>query len=96
MAIEAHAPRATGVRLRYRHVNQAETWQMVEMERKGNNFRAEIPAAYTDSLFPLQYHFQIRTSDSAIRNPQSATCFLYPGLEHRWQGQPYFVVRQAM
>jgi hypothetical protein len=95
LAIIAHAPQLAGVRLRYRHVNQADSWQMVEMERTGKDFRVEIPAAYTDSPFPLQYHFQIRISDSAVRNPQSAICFLYPGLKPGWQGQPYFVVRQA-
>jgi hypothetical protein len=95
LAIVAHAPKTAVVRLRYRRVNQAEDWQMVEMEQSGKDFHAEITAAYTDSPFPLQYHFQVRTSDSAVRNPQSAICFLYPGLQPGWQGQPYFVVRQA-
>ena len=95
LAITVHAPKAAGVKLRYRRVNQAELWQEVEMEQTGKDFHAEIPAAYTDSPFPLQYHFQIRSSDSALRTPHSAVCFLYPGLEHRWHGQPYFVVRQA-
>ena len=60
---------------------------MVEMERKGAEYSAEIPAAYTDSPFPLQYHFQIHDSDGSVR--------LHPGLKPGWQGQPYFVVRQA-
>ena len=85
--IVAHAPKLAGVQLRYRHVNQAETWQMVEMELAETKYRAVIPAAYTDSLFPLQYYFQIRNASGAA--------WLRPGLEHRWQGQPYFVVRQA-
>lgn len=88
LAVTVHLSRASGVRLRYRHVNQAETWQMLEMERSGNIFRSEILAAYTDSLFPLQYYFQIHDSDGGVR--------LYPGLEHCWQGQPYFVVRQVV
>jgi hypothetical protein len=87
LTIVAHATKFGGVRLRYRHVNQAETWQMVEMGRTGNDYWAEIPAAYTDSPFPLQYHFQIRTDTGATR--------LHPGLQPGWQGQPYFVVRQA-
>ena len=95
LTIVAHAPKFAGARLRYRRVNQAETWQMVEMELAEKNYRAVIPAAYTDSPFPLQYHFQIRTSDSALRTPHSAICFLYPGLQPGWQGQPYFVVRQG-
>jgi len=85
--IAVHAPKVAGVRLRYRRVNQAEEWQMVEMERSGKEFRAEIPASYTDSPFPLQYHFQIRTSSGDVR--------LHPGLEHPWHGQPYYFVRQA-
>ncbi len=79
--------RIAGLRLRYRHVNQAEIWQMAEMERAGDDYQAVIPADYTDSIFPLQYYFQIRA--------HSGDTWLHPGLEHRWHGQPYFFVRQA-
>jgi hypothetical protein len=95
LAIVAQAPKARGVRLRYRRVNQAELWQEVEMGQVGKDFHAEIPAEYTDSPFPLQYHFQIRASDSALRTARSGLCSLYPGLRPGWHGQPYFVVRQA-
>jgi hypothetical protein len=87
LTIVAHAPKFAGVRLRYRHVNQAETWQMVAMEPAEKKYRAVIPVAYTDSPFPLQYHFQIRAETGMTR--------LYPGLHPGWHGQPYFVVRQA-
>jgi hypothetical protein len=87
LAIGVHALKVAGVRLRYRRVNQAEDWQMIEMEQMGKGFRAEIPAAYTDSPFPLQYHFQIRHGTGKVG--------LLPGLNPGWQGQPYFVVRQA-
>ena len=88
LVVEAHPIHATGgVRLRYRRVNQAEDWRMVEMEQAGKALRAEIPAAYTDSPFPLQYHFQIHAGDGVAR--------LHPGLKPGWNGQPYFVVRQA-
>ena len=87
LAIVAHAPKAGGIRLRYRRVNQAELWQEVAMEQNGKDFHAEIPAAYADSPFPLQYHFQIRDSSGKVG--------LSPGLNPGWQGQPYFVVRQA-
>ncbi len=88
LVIEAHPIRASGgARLRFRRVNQAEEWRMVEMEQAGKVLRAEIPAAYTDSPFPLQYHFQIRAGDGVAR--------LHPGLKPGWNGQPYFVVRQA-
>jgi hypothetical protein len=87
LAIAVHAPKVAGVRLRYRRVNQAEAWQMVEMKRTGKDFLAEIPAVYADSPFPLQYYFQIRSDTGAV--------WLHPGLEHPWRGQPYYFVRQA-
>ena len=76
-----------GVRLHYRHVNQADIWQSLDMEQTGEEYRAVIAAEYTDSPFPLQYYFQIRTSSGKAR--------LYPGLERRWHGQPYYFARQA-
>ena len=76
-----------GLHLRYRHVNQAEIWQVTGMERAGDEYQAVIPADYTDSTFPLQYYFQIRA--------RSGNVWLYPGLEQRWHGQPYFFIRPA-
>ncbi|HUA39713.1 MAG TPA: twin-arginine translocation signal domain-containing protein [Candidatus Sulfopaludibacter sp.] len=76
-----------GLRLRYRHVNQAEVWQSADMEQAGDNYRAVIAGDYTDSPFPLQYYFQVRT--------RSGNVWLHPGLEQRWHGQPYFFIRQA-
>src|SRR3954447_19724053 len=47
----------SSVRLHYRHVNQAERYQTIEMKSRGTEYTAEIPKAYTDSPFPLQYYF---------------------------------------
>jgi hypothetical protein len=77
----------SGLRLRYRRVNQAETWRMIEMEKTGREYRAVIAAEYANSPSPIQYHFQIRTDSGSVR--------LYPGLQPGWHGQPYFVVRQT-
>ena len=77
----------SGVQLRYRHVNQAEAWESVEMERHGDAWRAAIPGGYTDSPYPLQYHFVLR------QGPGSAS--LYPGLGPELVREPYFVVRQS-
>jgi hypothetical protein len=63
-------------RLWYRHVNQAERWISAELK----DGAATVPAAYTDSPYPLQYYFEFRT-------------FLYPGLGPDLTNQPYFVVR---
>ena len=87
LAIIVRAPEVGGMRLRYRRVNQAETWRMVEMEHTDGEYHAIIAADYTDSPFPLQYYFQIRTGPGRT--------WLYPGLNPGWRGQPYFVVRQA-
>lgn len=76
-----------GVQLRYRHVNQGELWQEVGMYNVAEKFQATIPAPYTDSPFPLQYYFRIRVA--------SGDAVLRPGLETRYDGQPYYVVRQA-
>jgi hypothetical protein len=81
------APKLAAVRLRYRRVNQAEAWQFVEMNGPGADYHAEIPASYTDSPFPLQYHFEIV--------PLAGAPELFPGLHPGWQGQPYFLVRQT-
>jgi hypothetical protein len=75
------------VRLRFRHVNQGETWQVKEMEARGSKYWMEIPGDCTNSPFSLQYHFELRDAAGKAR--------LFPGLNPGWQGQPYFVVRQA-
>ncbi|HVH85445.1 MAG TPA: hypothetical protein VM912_01890 [Terriglobales bacterium] len=72
--------------LYYRHVNQAERYQTVNLQAHGSDYRATIPASYTDSPYPLQYYFELR------RGPTSA--WLYPGFDTYLMNQPYFVVRQ--
>ena len=78
--------KVTAIWLRFRRVNQAEIWQAQAMQASGVNYRAVIPADYTDSPFPLQYHFAL--------HPDSGAAWLYPGLFRAGQNQPYFVVRQ--
>ena len=46
-------------RLRYRHVDQEENYESVEMRRVGSGFLATIPAAYTKTEFPLEYFFEL-------------------------------------
>src|SRR5205085_6644483 len=75
------------VRLFYRHVDQAERFESVEMQVKGPRYTAAIPATYTDSEYPLEYYFELRES------PDSAT--LSPGLGQELTNQPSFVIRRA-
>ena len=84
LSLEQPAP---DVQLYYRHVNQGERFQTVSMEKKGKQFQALVPAAYTDSPYPIQYYFEIR--------PASQNASLYPGLGHSLTQQPYFIVRRA-
>jgi hypothetical protein len=71
------------VRLHYRHVNQAETWQSGEMQWRDQAYRAAIPAAYTRSPYPLQYYFEVREKESKS---------IYPGFSPTRANTPYFVV----
>lgn len=74
-------------RLYYRHVNQGERYQTAEMQLAGKNFKATIPAEYTNSKFPLAYYFEMRESRESA--------WLYPGFNVGLANQPYFLVRQA-
>jgi hypothetical protein len=75
------------VRLYYRHVNQAERYQSIEMESRNNAYRASIPGSYTDSPYPLEYYFEFK------ERPDKA--WLYPGFAENLANLPYFVVRRA-
>jgi hypothetical protein len=79
--------KVASVRVYYRHVNQAERFQFIAMEARGDAWAANIPAAYTDSPYPLQYYFEVREF--------RAKAWLYPGLGTELTNQPYFVVRRG-
>jgi hypothetical protein len=71
----------------YRHVNQSERYERVQMERAGGAYRASIPAAYTDSPFALQYYFVLQESATEVH--------LFPGLGASLMETPYFVVEKT-
>jgi hypothetical protein len=75
------------VRLCYRHVNMAERFETVDMKANGNTYVATIPAAYTQSQYPLAYYFEVEEGPAAVT--------LYPGFNELRNNQPYFVIRQA-
>jgi hypothetical protein len=77
---------ASEVLCHYRHVNQAERFEIVAMERQGSVFRANIPAAYASSPYPLQYYFTL-----AMEPTGSA---MFPGLGSQRMSLPYFVLRR--
>jgi hypothetical protein len=85
LIIELTSPALASATLHYRHVNQAERWQSSVMDRKGQSYVASIPGAYTDSPYPLQYYFELRSA------PDRA--WLYPGFPADLAGQPYYIIR---
>lgn len=79
--------RATSARLYYRHVNQAERYESVEMTGERGVFRAAIPAAYTESPFPLQYYFELATAPGRMA--------LFPAFAPDLANEPYFLIRRS-
>ncbi len=86
LALSLETGGAQAARLRIRHVNQAEAWQEFPAVVKDGQFVATVPAAYTDSPFPLQYFFAVEQNGSAG---------MVPGLADDLCNQPYFVLRQG-
>ncbi len=81
--ITAHdAPNA--VHLYYRHVNQAERWVSAEMQRGHDGYSAAIPGDYTNSVYPLQYYFELQRGADAA--------WLYPAFNATLSNQPYYAV----
>jgi hypothetical protein len=75
------------VQIKYRHVNQGEYYKVESMEVQGLSYHTEIPAAYTQSPYALQYFFELHAG------PEKA--WIYPGLGPSLNQQPYFVVPQV-
>jgi hypothetical protein len=78
---------AQSPRISYRHVNQAEEFRNALMVAHADAFEHVIPAAYTDSPFPLQYYFELRD--------RKGRAWMHPGLGPNLNRQPYYVVRYA-
>jgi hypothetical protein len=76
-------PSVTEAILWYRHVNHGERWLSTPMQQEGGLHKAAIPGVYTDSPYPLQYYFELRTVNAAT---------LYPAFNPTLSNQPYFAV----
>ncbi len=74
--------------LHYRHLNQGEDFEKVELEADGaGGFGATVPGSYTDSDFALVYYFTIHAA--------GGDAWIVPGLEESLANQPYHVLRQT-
>ncbi len=89
LGIEMSTRQQGSALLYYRHVNQSERYQSVEMQAKAGKYWAAIPASYTDSEYPIQYYFELKEKG------RYANAWLYPGLNAALANQPYFVVRSV-
>jgi hypothetical protein len=74
------------VNLYYRHVNQAERFKVAAMDRAEYQYHTTIPGAYTDSDYPLQYYFELKTTTGRTQ--------MFPGFSKGLSNQPYIVVRR--
>jgi hypothetical protein len=87
LSVEVRAAReATAVGLVYRHLNQAESYRSEDMRRDGATWRAEVPADYTRSPYPLQYYFEVRAAHDVA---------VWPGFRNDFLGRPYFVAEPS-
>jgi hypothetical protein len=77
----------SGAVLRYRHVNQAEDFETVEMVRTSEGFEAVIPGNYTDSPYPLMYLAE-------VRRDHEQPVFV-PAFNDSLSNQPYVVVHSS-
>jgi hypothetical protein len=73
-------------KLWYRHVNHGERWLSMPMQQTGNICSAAIPAAYTQSPYPMQYYFELHFAEAAVLHPQLSVTL---------SNQPYYAVMPA-
>jgi hypothetical protein len=74
------------LRLRFRHVNQAERWNALDASGKDGAYSGAIPAEYTESKFELEYYFEVEGG--------AGVKWMYPGFNETLFNQPYFAVRR--
>lgn len=72
------------VRLRYRHVDQAERWEALDAVGGNGTYATSIPADYTESPYALEYYFELRDG--------LGKAWVHPGFDKTLSSQPYFAV----
>ena len=75
----------TSAILWYRHVNHGERWLSTPMDEHPGTYAAAIPAAYTNSPYPLQYYFELHTATAAT---------LHPAFNATLSNQPYYAIHR--
>ena len=72
----------------YRHLNQGEDFEAVEMVKDGPRHRLTIPGSVTDSPYALTYYFTVHSA--------TGDAWIVPGLDGSLATQPYHVIRQKV
>ena len=85
MVVERSEPGVSSVRLRYRHVSQAERWDALDAKAEGRSYTVPIPSEYTQTEFSLEYYFELTGG--------AGKTWMYPGFNKTLSNQPYFAVR---
>ena len=85
--VTAVARKAASVKCHYRHVNQSEDYESMDMTSSGQGYQSVIPSSYSNTNYPLEYYFEVRLP--------GADPALYPGFNRELANQPYFVVRRG-
>jgi len=75
------------IKLRYRHVDQAERFETAEAVQDGAIHSATIPASYTAADYSIEYYW--------IATPSSGVAGIVPGFDPSHGNQPYRVVRRS-
>ncbi len=71
--------------LHYRHINQAERWRSVGMQKSDGAYVANIPADYTRSDYHLQYFISFQSGGRSV---------MVPGLDPDLANDPYLTALQ--
>ncbi len=79
--------KTASARCYYRHVNQSEDYESVDMTPSGQGYQTVIPSSYTNANYPIEYYFEIHRAGTEP--------VLYPGFNRDLTNQPYFVVRRG-
>lgn len=77
-------PVIQSVKLHYRHVNQAEEYNIESMRKENGVWQFNIPASFTDSEYHLMYFFEIIDSNK--------NAWIFPGFDGDLANQPYYHV----
>jgi len=74
---------ATAATLYFRHVHQGEIWSKTKMSADAHGFAASLPAAFTESNYPIQFYVVFESGEGPV---------FAPGLGNDLAGQPYVVI----